>query len=163
MMIVALLTAALSLAGVSLSTQNLKGEPRVFPADITQGRAVVVLTFSKSASDEGSEWTRKLRENRQKLGASIYQIAVLEDVPALFRSFVISGLRRAIPRKLHDNFWIATSSSRERQHRTGSKSLDGAHVFVLEERSLITWRFDGAFAEPILHSLLAALSAQKSE
>ena len=104
-----------------------------------------------------------LRENRQNLSAGIYQIAVLEDVPALFRSFVISGLRRAIPRKLHDNFWVATSSSREWQDRTGSKSLDGAHVFVLEERSLITWRFDGAFAEPIFQSLLAALSGQKPD
>ena len=161
-MIVAFVAAALSIAGLNLSTQNLKGEPRVFPADVAQRRAVVVVTFSKSASDEASEWTRKLRENQQKLAASIYQIAILEDVPALFRSFVISALRRAIPRDLHDNFWIATSSSKEWQERTGSRSLDEAHVFVLEGRSQITWRFHGAFSEPRLHSLLAALSAQKN-
>ena len=161
-MIVAFVAAALSIAGLNLSTQNLKGEPRVFPADVAQRRAVVVVTFSKSASDEASEWTRKLRENQQKLAASIYQIAILEDVPALFRSFVISALRRAIPRNLHDNFWIATSSSKEWQERTGSRSLDEAHVFVLEGRSQITWRFHGAFSEPRLHSLLAALSAQKN-
>jgi hypothetical protein len=162
-MIVAFVAAALSIAGANLSTQNLKGEPRVFPADVSQRRAVVVVTFSKSASDEASEWTRKLRENQQKLAASIYQIAVLEDVPALFRSFVISALRRAIPRELYDNFWIATSSSKEWQDRTGSRSLGQAHVFVLENRNQITWRFDGAFAEPILQSLLAALSAQKQQ
>jgi hypothetical protein len=161
-MIVAFVAAALSIAGVNLSAQNLKGEPRVFPGDIAQRRAVIVVTFSESASDEASEWTRKLRENQQKLATGIYQIAVLEDVPALFRSFVISSLKRAIPRELHDNFWIATSSSREWQDRTGSTSLDQAHVFVLENRSQITWRFDGAFGERILHSLLAALSAQKS-
>jgi len=161
-MIVAFLAAALSIAGLNLSTQNLKGEPRVFPADIAQRRAVVVVTFSKSASDEASEWTRKLRENQQKLAATIYQIAILEDVPALFRSFVISSLRRAIPRDLHDNFWTATSSSKEWQERTGSKSLDEANVFLLEGRTQITWRFHGAFSEPSLHSLLAALSAQKN-
>jgi hypothetical protein len=160
-MIVAFLAAALSIAGLNLSTQNLKGEPRVFPADVAQSRAVVVLTFSKSASDEASEWTRKLRENQQKLAASIYQIAILEDVPTLFRSFVISALRRAIPRDLHDNFWIATSSSKEWQECTGFKSLGEAHVFVLEDRSQITWRFHGAFSEHMLRSLLAALSAQK--
>src|SRR3954464_13995397 len=132
-MIVAFLVAALSIAGVNLSTQNLKGEPRVFPADVSQRRAVVVVTFSKSASDEASEWTRKLRENQQKLAASIYQIAVLEDVPALFRSFVISAMKRAIPYELHDNFWITTSSTKEWQERTGSKSLSEAHVFVLED------------------------------
>ena len=161
-MIVAFLAAALSIAGINLSTQNLKGEPRVFPGDIAQRRAVIVVTFSKSASDEASEWTRKLRENQQKLAASIYQIAVLEDVPALFRSFVISSLKRAIPRELYDNFWIATSSSKEWQDRTGSRSVNQAHVFVLESRDQITWRFDGAFGEPILHNLLGALSAQKN-
>jgi hypothetical protein len=161
-MIVAFLAAALSIAGLNLSTQNLKGEPRVFPGDVAQSRAVVVLTFSKAASDEASEWTRKLRENQQKLAASIYQIAIIENVPALFRSFVISALRRAIPKELHDNFWIATSSSKEWQERTGSRSADEAHVFVLEGRNQITWRFHGAFSEHMLRSLLAALSAQKN-
>ena len=161
-MIVAFVAAALSIVGSNLSTQNLKGEPRVFPADIAQPRAVIVVTFSKSASDEASEWTRKLRENEQKLAAGIYQIAILEDVPALFRSIVISALRRTIPRDLHDNFWIATSSSKEWQERTGSRSSGEAHVFVLEDRSQITWRFHGAFSEPSLHSLLAALSGQRN-
>lgn len=150
------------LAGLRLPAQNLKGEPRVFPTDVAQRRAVIVMTFSKSASDEASEWTRRLRENQQKLAASIYQIAFLGDVPALVRSFVISALRRAIPRDLHDNFWIATSSSKEWQERTGSRSLNEPHVFILEGRSQITWRFHGAFSEPKLRSLLAILSAQKN-
>jgi hypothetical protein len=161
-MIAGFVAAAFSIAGLNLPAQNLKGEPRVFPADIAQRRAVIVLTFSKSASDQASEWTRKLRENEQKLAANIYQIAILEDVPALFRSFVISGLTRAVPKNLHDNFWIATSSSREWQERTGSKSLNEANVFVLEDRTQITWRFHGAFSETILNGLLAALSAKKA-
>jgi hypothetical protein len=161
-MIIALVAAALSIVGSNLQTQNLKGEPRVFPTDIAQGRAVIVVTFSKSASNEASEWTRKLRENEQKLTASIYQIAILEEVPALFRSFVISALRRTIPRSLHESFWIATSSSKEWQEHTGSRSSDEAHVFLLEDRTQITWRFHGAFSETSLHSLLLALSAQKN-
>lgn len=162
-MIVAFLAAALSIVDLNLSTQNLKGQPRIFPADVAQHHAVVVVTFSKSASDEASEWTRKLRENQQKLAASIYQIAVLADVPALFRSVVVSSLRRAIPGNLHDNFWIATSSSKEWQERTGSKSLDEAHVFLLEGRSQIIWRFHGAFSEPAMLSLLAAFSLQQNQ
>jgi hypothetical protein len=161
-MIVIVAAAALSMAGLGLPTQNLKGESRMFPADVAQRRAVVVVTFSKSASNEASEWTRKLRENQQKLTASIYQIAILEDVPVLFRSFVISALKRAIPRNLHDNFWIATSSAKEWQEHTRSRSLDEAHVFLLEDRSQITWRFQGAFSERSLQSLLGALSGQKN-
>src|SRR5262249_46973773 len=141
---------------------NLNGELRAFPTDISQPRAVVVLTFSKSASDAASEWTRKLRENEQKLGASIYQIAILEDVPRMFRSFIIAGLKRTIPKALHDNFWIATSSSEEWQDRTGSKSLSEPQVLLLENRIQIGWRFHGIFSEPTLQSLLAALATQKN-
>jgi hypothetical protein len=160
-MLVTFIAAALSIAGLNLPTQNLNGEQRMFPADLALDRAVVVLTFSKKASDEATTWTRKLHENEPTLATSIYQIAVIEDVPTLFRSFVISALGRSIPRNLHDNFWIATSSSKEWQKRTGAKSLHQAHVFVLEERSRITWRFDGAFAESVLQSLLAVLAAPK--
>lgn len=160
-MIVAFLAAALSLAGLNLPTQDLAGQPRIFPADIAPVRAVIVLTFSKSASDEASEWTRKLRENQQKLGAGLYQIAVLEDVPALFRSFVISSIRRAVPKNLHHNFWVAASASSEWQKHTGSNSPDQAHVFLLEGRSVITWRVDGVFSEAALRSLFAALAVDK--
>jgi hypothetical protein len=161
-MIAALVATALSIAGFNLPTQNLKGEPRVFPTDIDQSRAVVVVTFAKSASDQATEWTRKLRENQQKLAATVYQIAILEDVPALFRSFVVSALRRAIPKNLHDNFWIATSSSKKWQECTDSKSSDEAHLFVLEGRSQITWRFHGAFSEARLQRLFEALAGLKN-
>jgi hypothetical protein len=163
MMIVAIVATGLSIAGLNLSTQNLKGEPRMFPADVAQGRAVFVVTFSKSASDEGSQWTRKLRENEKTLAASIYQIAILENIPSFFRSFVISALRRAIPKNLHDHFWIATSASKEWQERIGSQSLDEAHVFVLEGRSQITWRFHGVFSESRLQSLFEACSVRKNQ
>jgi hypothetical protein len=157
-MIIAFLVAVLSLDGWSLPTENLNGEPRRFPADIVESRAVIVLTFSKAASDQATEWTQKLRATGGKLSAGIYQIAVLEDVPALFRSFIISAMRRSIPRTLHDNFWIAIASSKEWQDRTGSTSLGEPQVFLLEDRTQIVWRFHGAFSESALEALVAALS-----
>lgn len=155
---VALLLAALPLFGGNLPIQTLNGEPRLFPADIVQRRAVIVLTFSKAASDQATEWTRKLRANEQTLAAGIYQIAILEDVPALLRSFVISGLRRSVPGVLHDNFWIVTSSSKEWQERSAATSLNEAQIFVLEDRSQIVWRWHGPFTEAGLQNLLQALT-----
>lgn len=157
-MIAVFLAAGLSIAGLSLPTKNLEGETRLFPADVGPHRAVVVVTFAKSASDQASEWTRKLREHQQALAANIYQVAVIEDVPVLFRSMVIAGLRRAIPKELHDNFWVATSASKKWQESIGAGALDQAHVFLLEERSQITWRFHGVFSDVTLRGLIAACS-----
>lgn len=161
-MIASFLAVGLSIAGLTLSTKNLGGEPRVFPADVAPQRAVVVVTFAKSATDQASAWTWKLSENKHALAASIYQIAILEDVPALFRSLVIAGLRRSVPKDLHDHFWVASSASKQWQDFIGAKVLDQAHVFVLEDRSQITWRFHGAFSEATLRSLFAACSALKN-
>ena len=155
---VALLATGLSIVGLSLSTKNLEGEPRVFPADIAPHRAIVVVTFAKSASNQASDWTRNLCENQQALAASIYQIAILDDVPALFRSLVLTGLKRGIPKELHDHFWVATSASKQWQESIGAKALDQAHVFVLEERNQITWRFHGVFSEATLRNLISACS-----
>ena len=155
-MIAELLCAAISISGLDLVTQNLKGEARKFPADISPSRAIIVVTFSKSASNQALEWTRKLRENQQKLTAGIYQISFLEDVPVLFRSFVISAIRRAVPRDLHENFWIATSSSKEWQQRTGSESVEEAHVLLIENRTQIAWRFHGAFSDAVLEGVTAS-------
>jgi hypothetical protein len=160
--IVGLWAAGLWIAGLNLPTLDLKGEPHVFPADLAKDRAVVVVTFSKAASDQAIEWTRKLRENEKALAASIYQIAVLEDVPRFVRSFVISALKRALPKTLHDHFWVATSFSKEWQKQIGGASLDEAHVVLLEDRREITWRFHGVFSEAALRSLVAAC-AQKNQ
>lgn len=159
-MIAAFLAAGLSIAGLSLPAKNLEGETRLFPADVAHHRAVVVVTFAKSASDQASEWTRKLREHQQALAGTIYQIAIIEDVPALFRSLVITGVRRSIPKELHDHFWVATSASKQWQDSIGARALDQAHVFVLEERSRITWRFHGMFSDATLRSLLAACASR---
>jgi hypothetical protein len=160
-MIVAFLVAALSIAGLNLPAQNLKGLPRAFPADMAQHRAIIIVTFSQAASDQGAKWTRKLREKQQELGATIYQVAILEDVPPMVRFLVVSAIRRGIPKELHDNFWIATSSTKEWQEVTGSRSLGQAHVFLLEDRSQTTWHCEGAFSKAGFQSLLAALSAQQ--
>jgi hypothetical protein len=156
------LATGLSIAGLSLSTKNLEGEPRVFPADVAPQRAVIVVTFAKSASSQALDWTRKLSENQPALAGSIYQIAILEDVPALFRSLVIAGLRRSIPKHLHDHFWVASSASKQWQDFIGAKLLNQAHVFVLEDRSQIVWLFHGGYSEATLRSLLAASSALKN-
>jgi len=159
--IVKILAAGILIAGLNLPTLGLDGQPHLFPADLSQERAVVVVTFSKAASEQATEWTRKLRENEKTLAAGIYQIAVLEDVPAFFRAFVVSGLKRAIPKALYDHFWIATSLSKEWQKQLRAESLDEAHVVVVEGRGEITWRFSGVFSESTLRSLLAALSGRK--
>ena len=149
------LAVIITVASLRLPVATLNGESRTFPHDAEQPRSVFVVSFSKNASAEASEWTRKLRENQGKLSAAIYQVAILEDVPSLFRSFVISSLRRQVPQHLHDHFWVALTATAAWQRCVDSQSSAEPHVFVLESGGRIVWRAHGAVSEQKVIDLLA--------
>jgi len=154
-MIPALLIALVSVAGLNLPAKTLSDKGRIFPRDAAAPRSVFVVTFSKSASAQASEWTRRLRDNQARLAATIYQVAVLEDVPGLFRSFVISALRREVPRGLHDHFWIVATATQTWQRCVDSTSAEEPHIFVIENRDRIVWRAHGRVSDSKIQELLA--------
>jgi hypothetical protein len=154
-MIPALLFALTSLVGVSLPAETLSEKPRVFPRDAAGPRAVFVVTFSKAASAQGSEWTRRLREKQAALAAPVYQVAVLEGAPRFVRSMVVSALRRDVPKGSHDQFWIVTANTKEWQRCVDSTSADEAHVFLLEKGNRIVWRTRGNVSDARIEELLA--------
>ena len=147
--------ALASLAGLTLPVATLDGKERSFPQDAAATRAVFVVTFTKAASEQGSGWSRQLNELHAKLGAEVFQVAVLEDVPRLFRSMAVSGIARQVPAALHDHFWIATSRSKGWRQLTGEGPAKEAHVFVLDGRSRIVWRAHGACSEARLREIQA--------
>src|SRR2546430_1119833 len=114
-MIPPLLIALVSVTGLNLPAETLSDKARIFPRDAAEPRSVFVVTFSKSASAQASEWTRRLRDNQTKLAATIYQVAVLEDIPRIFRSLAISALRREVPRAMYDHFWIVVTATQDWQ------------------------------------------------
>jgi len=146
--------ALATVVGLSLPVDTLNGEPRVFPRDAVLPRSIFVVTFSKGAGVHGSAWTHKLLENRDKLKAEIFQVAILENVPRLFRSFVVSALAREVPRPLRDHFWVAVTASAGWQRCVDSRSPDEPHVFVLDAGERIVWRAHGQVADAKVRELL---------
>jgi len=144
-----------SLTGLALPVTTLDGKQRSFPQDATAARAVFVVTFTKAASEQATAWSRQLNGQKGRLGAEVFQVAVLEDVPRMFRSMAVSGISRQIPEALRDRFWIATSGSKDGQQLTGEGPAKEAHVFVLDGRSRIVWRAHGVCSEASLREIQA--------
>ena len=144
-----------TVASLSLPVTTLAGNPRLFPRDAARPRAIYVVTFSKAATAEASEWTRSLRAQKDSVRAEVFQVAVLEDVPKLFRSLVISSMKRDIPTGLYDHFWIAIKAGQKWQECTDASNLDEAHVFLLDRGSdSIIWRSHGPLSAPKLLELI---------
>src|SRR5258708_5755684 len=146
--------ALLTLAGLNLPVETLSGKSRAFPSDAAQPRSIFVVTFSKAASRRASDWTRMLRLNQGKLKAEVFQVAILEDVPRLFRPVVISALAEGMPDELHDHFWVAVARTADWQRCADSTADGEPHVFVLDDRERVAWRAHGQPTDALLRELL---------
>jgi len=149
------LFALLSIAGLSLPVTTLDEKPRSFPRDAAAPRSLVIVTFTKAASKQGAEWSRRLAEVKAKLPGEVFQVAVLEDVPPMFRSMAISGIAKQVPASMRDHFWIATEGGKDWKRCVGDGPAGEAFLFVLDGRSQILWRAHGACTEAKVQALLA--------
>ena len=157
-MIPALMMALLSVGGMSLPVHTIDGETRSFPQDAELPRSVFVVTFTKSASAQGSVWTSRLRDAGEALGAVVFQVSVIEDVPKPFRSSVITAMARQVPQPLHARFWIAVSEGKSWQECAGLASPKEAHVFVVDGRDQVVWRDHGEATDAKIREIQALAS-----
>ncbi len=143
---IGLLAAVVFAASLILPVETLDDGARTFPADAAIPRSIFVVTLSKAASEQGTAWTRRLRE-RASLTAPVFQVAVLEDVPRLFRGTVVSALSKQVPPALRDQFWIAVTASDDWRAWVDSSADAEAHVLVLDDRREVIWRAHGAVTD----------------
>src|SRR5215510_4942554 len=72
--------------------ETLTGKKAVLPDDAKGHSAVLIVGFTKRSQSQTMAWSRQLAKD---YGADTqilrFSIAVLEDVPKLFRGFVISS------------------------------------------------------------------------
>jgi hypothetical protein len=138
-----------------LEVRTLAGDLRTFPRDAPVPRTVFVVTYSKAATTVASDWTRRLRELKPQWDMRVYQIAVLDDVPSLFRGPVITGMAAGVPQEMHDRFWVAELHGRQWRLFTDSEVDDLPHVIVLDQRRRVAWRGHGPATDEKVRELAA--------
>ena len=129
-----------------LEVRTLAGDTRAFPGDVPVPRTIFVVTYSKAATTTAAEWTKRLREMKPGWDVNVYQVSVLNDVPALFRGAVITGMAAGVPQDMHDRFWVAELHGRHWRTFTDSELDELPHVVVLDHRNRIVWRAHGPAA-----------------
>ena len=138
-----------------LEVRTLGDEMRAFPRDVPVPRTIFVVTYSKAATTAASDWTKRLREIKPKWDVHLYQVAVLDDVPGLFRAPVITAMAAGVPQEMQDRFWIAELHGRHWRTFTDSEVDEVPHVVVLDQRRRVAWRASGPATEEKLKELAA--------
>ncbi|HEX4825100.1 MAG TPA: hypothetical protein VFV19_12410 [Candidatus Polarisedimenticolaceae bacterium] len=149
-----MLTAALLIAAAALPVQTLDGVLRAYPADAAAPRSIFVVSYSKAGSKQASAWTKRLMDERAGIAASLFQVAVMDDVPKLFRSMAISGMSHDVPIAMHDHFWIVSTGGADWRALAEPPSTKEASVFVVEGREKVVWKGHGEPSEAAVRELL---------
>lgn len=143
-----------------LQEENLAGRQVMLP-DAASGKvAVLVLGFSHASSTPAGAWAKRIRIDFGKApGFELYQLAVLEGAPKMFRGMIISGIKKGVPDNERANFIPVLHNEEQLQKLVGYKAEDDAYVVVLDRSGNVAYRTHGASVDPGYAELHAKLQA----
>lgn len=142
-----------------LQEDNLVGQSVVLP-DAAAGKvAVLVLGFSQASKNPTSTWAKRIwLDYGQTPGLALYQLAILEAVPRMFRSMIISGIRKGIPEDQRPNFLPVVHNEAELQKLVGFKEADDASIIVLDRSRKVAYQTHSASVDPAYVEFRSALA-----
>ena len=160
------LFAALARAATPLpeqAAQSLEGKQVRLPADLAPCPVLLVIGFTRASSAQTAAWSRRLAPHDAcATGLVVYQLAVVEDIPAPFRRLAVRGMRKSVPMALHPRFLLVDAQTAQWRTLAGYQDEDDAYLVLLDNAREMQWRHAGALdpsAEAALRAAIAAMDA----
>lgn len=124
--------------------ETLTGKKTVLPDVVNGHPAIFIVGFTKSSQSQTRAWSRQLSKD---YGAETrilrFSIAVLEDVPKLFRGFVTSGIRRGVPKQDQDSFLLLYHDEKAWKQLVAFDRPDDAYVLLIDPAGQIVLQTHG--------------------
>jgi hypothetical protein len=119
--------------------------------DAAAGKAaLLIITFSKAAGEHARAWSdRFVQDYPQDDKATSYSVAMLEDVPSLFRGMVRSGIKRGIPAALRSRFVTVVKDEAQWKQYVGVKEDKDPYLLLLDRSGHVSWKYQGRFDQKI--------------
>jgi hypothetical protein len=129
------------------------------PREIYGNPILLVISFSKAAQQQTSDWGKALRADKSEKAQHLnyLQIAELEDVPRLMRGFVRSGIRKGIPSDLQEKFLLLFEGEEQLKRLTKFQKSEDAYVLLLDPTASILAQDSGPVSLSKLASILEKL------
>jgi ATP10 protein len=123
--------------------------------DAAAGKAaLLIITFSKAAGEHARAWNdRFVQDYPQDDKATSYSIAMLEDVPGLFRGMVRGGIKRSIPAALRGRFITVVKDEAQWKQYVGMKDDKDPYLLLLDGSGRVSWKYQGRFDQKIYDTL----------
>lgn len=130
-----------------LPVQTLSGHALSIPRDL-HAPTIFIIGFTRKSREQTEAWAHRLRADKvTPLRVSLRDVIVLEDVPGLFRGFVIKQLQANIPLNLHEEILIVTHAADLWKRSAGFTSEDDAYLLLADAKGTVIWRMHGAVSD----------------
>jgi len=140
--------------------QTLAGSSFVLPDDLEADTDILVVGFTQKAGSNTRPWTERFQQDFASAeGYSVYPVAVLAGVPALFRSFALSSIRAGVPQADRGHFLIVDQDEKLWRAQVGYRLPDDPYIIVLDRTGSVLARESGLFDEKSYQDAAALIRA----
>ena len=128
----------------------LDGHTVSLPSQLPGRATVLIIGFGRHSQDATTPWEKAVRLRLAHVPAvGFYDMAMLAEVPAFLRSFVIGRIREAVPDVLKPNF-IPLTEDEDRWKRTAGFDpafAEAPYVLLVDRAGGVRWSSHAAFTE----------------
>jgi hypothetical protein len=138
--------------------ETLSGK-KIVLADAVRGHAAVLVAgFSHDGGIACGDWMKAIRGDAALAGVEVYEIAMLEGAPGLFRGMIKSGMRKGLSSAEQDRMVVLTQDDKLWEKYFEVSNEKEPQVMLLDAKGNVVWRGHGA-ASVVEPQLRAAVSS----
>jgi len=131
-----------------LSARTLSGGTVVLPDDLAAGVTILVVGFTRKAGDNTRPWVERLRRDFTPAeGFTVYSVAVIAGVPALFRPLAAGAIRGSVPPADRATFLIADQDESAWRLLAGYQAPDTPYIVAMDKSGAVLARAGGPYDE----------------
>ncbi len=138
--------------------ETLSGK-RIVLAEAARGhRTVLVAGFSHDGGIACGDWMKAIRGDAALEGVDVYEIAMLEGAPGIFRGMIKGGMRKGMSIGEQERMVVLTQDGEMWEKYFAVSNGQEPQVLLLDAKGDVVWRGHGAASavEPQLRNAVSA-------
>jgi hypothetical protein len=138
--------------------ETLSGK-KIVLADAVRGHTVVLVAgFSHDGGIACGDWMKAIRDDAALAGMDVYEIAMLEGAPGIFRGVIKSGMRKGISSADQERTVILTQDDKSWEKFFEVSNGQEPQVMLLDAQGNVVWRGHGTAnaVEPQLRNAMSS-------
>ncbi len=146
------------------NAETLAGHKVALPDAVRGHLSLFIVGFSRNSKTPTADWNKNLRQQfANDHNLQICQVAELQDAPRMFRSMIVSGIRKGVPPDQQNNFFVLTEGADAWKKWMGFSAPDDAYIVLVDGSGATLWKTHGNFSEGALAELKQHLTLAETK